>query len=96
MKSREEVLRILGHHKVSLMQRWHLDSLALFGSVARSEQTENSDIDLLVDMGQPMGWEFFDLIAELETLLGERVDLVDRSQIKPKAWHYIANEVINV
>ena len=96
MKSREEVLTILAHHKTRLMQRWHLNSLALFGSVARNEQTEASDVDLLVEMTQPMGWEFFDLITELETLLGERVDLIDRSQIKPKAWHYIVNEVINV
>jgi predicted nucleotidyltransferase len=75
MKSRDEVLTILAHHKTRLMQRWHLGSLALFGSVARNEQTEASDVDLLVEMTQPMGWEFFDLITELETLLGERVDL---------------------
>jgi predicted nucleotidyltransferase len=96
MKTRSEVIAILGNHKLDLMQRWQLKSLALFGSVARNEQTETSDIDLLVELGLPMGWEFFDLIAELETLLGSKVDLIERSQIKPKAWHYIANEVVYV
>lgn len=96
MKTRSEVIAILGNHKLDLMQRWQLKSLALFGSVARNEQTETSDIDLLVELGLPMGWEFFDLIAELKTLLGSKVDLIERSQIKPKAWHYIANEVVYV
>ncbi|MCX5919735.1 MAG: nucleotidyltransferase family protein [Candidatus Melainabacteria bacterium] len=96
MKTRSEVIAILGNHKLDLMQRWQLKSLALFGSVARNEQTETSDIDLLVELGLPMGWEFFDLIAELETLLGSKVDLIERSQIKPKAWHYIVDEVVYV
>lgn len=96
MKSRDDILTLLRREKPALMARWPIASLALFGSVARGEQTEGSDVDLLVDLAQPMGFAFFDLIDELEQLLGGRVDLIERSQIKPRAWPYIAAEVIDV
>ena len=54
----------------------------LFGSYARGEQTEESDVDILVilDHSQPVGLKFFGMWGDLERLLGRPVDLVvDRS-----------------
>jgi hypothetical protein len=70
--------------------------VAIFGSVARNEQTPTSDVDLIVDFSMPLSWGFFDLIDELEALLESKVDVISRKQIKPKAWGYIADEVIDV
>lgn len=50
----------------------------LFGSYSRGEGTENSDIDVLVelDYSQPIGLEFIQMQLELQQLLGKKVDLV--------------------
>ncbi len=50
----------------------------LFGSFARKEQNENSDIDLMVDLDHtdPVGFKFFGMWSDLERLLGRDVDLV--------------------
>ncbi len=50
----------------------------LFGSYSRGEQTEESDIDIILslDYSKPMGFKFFGMWSELESLLGRKVDLV--------------------
>lgn len=50
----------------------------IFGSYGRGEGTENSDIDVLVelDYSQPIGLEFIQMQLELQQLLGKKVDLV--------------------
>jgi uncharacterized protein len=50
----------------------------LFGSYSRGEETENSDVDLLVelDYSQPIGLEFIQMQLDLQKLLSKKVDLV--------------------
>jgi len=96
MKSRDDILALLRREKDALMAQWPIARLSLFGSVARNQHTPTSDVDLLVDITQPMGFRFFDLIAQFEALLGEPVDLVERDQIRPEAWPYIEQDVIDV
>jgi len=50
----------------------------LFGSYSRGNQTENSDVDLLVelDYSQPIGLEFIQMQLDLQNLLSKKVDLV--------------------
>ena len=59
----------------------------IFGSFARDEQTEDSDIDILVvlDHSQPVGLKFFGMWGELELMLGRRVDLVVERSLAPYA-----------
>lgn len=71
--------------------------LGLFGSQARGEARENSDVDLLVDYKQPKSlFELGGLIAELEDMLGKEVDLVKRHNIKPLLRPYIDKDVITL
>ena len=66
---RDEILRIAARHGVR--------DVRVFGSVARGEATENSDIDLLVSAGEETSpWFPAALVAELERALGRRVDVV--------------------
>jgi predicted nucleotidyltransferase len=66
---RDEILRIAERHGAR--------DVRVFGSVARGEATENSDIDLLVRAGhQTSPWFPAALVAELEGLLGRKVDVV--------------------
>ncbi len=73
-------------------------SLALFGSVARGEATEASDVDLLVEFepGHPKGlFPFLGLQCFLEDILGCRVDLVMREGIRSELKDQILKEAIH-
>jgi predicted nucleotidyltransferase len=94
MKTRDEVLAILRHEKEALLQRWPIEWMALFGSVARDEATEASDVDVLIQLNDSIGWDIVTLADELESLLGEKVDLITREAIKPRYWERISGEVI--
>lgn len=57
MKTKEEVIKVLKQELPFLKQRYALSNVGLFGSYSRNEQTEHSDIDLLVDFERPI--DFF-------------------------------------
>jgi predicted nucleotidyltransferase len=67
-------------------------NVRLFGSVVRGEAQPNSDIDLLVDLGEPLSpWFPVGLIQDLEALLGHKVDVVTE-----KSLHYfIRDRILN-
>jgi len=75
---RDNVLKILTEHRDELRQRFGVKSLALFGSVARGEATESSDVDWLVELERPVGFfHFYPVQHYLEDILGvAQVDLV--------------------
>ena len=93
---REAVLRVLRESKPSLEQEFPVWRLALFGSVARDEADEQSDVDILVEVEPSIGLGFVTLAERLESLLGHKVDLVSRRGIKPLLWERIERELIDV
>ena len=84
MKTLQEIESTLGKHKQYLFAEYPIKSLAIFGSYARKEQKEDSDLDLLVEFDDKIGLRFIDLADELEKLMGFKVDLVSRKGIKDK------------
>ena len=95
---RDEVLRILRKHCGELRRGFGVKSVALFGSVARDEATDTSDIDILVDFDGPVS--LFDLIGlqlHLQELFGvPKVDVVMRDAIYPAIKDDILSEAIDV
>ena len=88
---------ILFHKHQSDLDQFSVKSLAVFGSVARGEATEYSDIDLLVEFTQTIGlFEFIKLKNYLETLIGSKVDLVTPDALHPALRDSILEEAINV
>ena len=83
MKTRNEVLAGLGAAKLELQKRFPVRTLALFGSYASNQQTEQSDVDVLVEVDPSIGLGFVTLAEELERRLQERVDLVSSRAVKP-------------
>ena len=57
----EEIKKILRDHKEELKRKFGVKEIGIFGSYVRNEQTEVSDIDILVDFEKPIGWEIVDL-----------------------------------
>ncbi len=93
---REDVVRRLATHKETLAGMG-VRSLSLFGSVARDEATAESDVDILVDFGEPASFDaYMDLKFYLEGLLGARVDLVTERGLKPGVRPYVQRDAIRV
>ena len=59
MQSREEIFATLRHLKDDIATRFSVSRIGIFGSVARGEQTEASDIDILVEFSRPVGFLTF-------------------------------------
>lgn len=94
--TREETLHILSEHWDEL-QGFGVESIAIFGSVARDEAGTGSDIDLLVelDAGEQIGlFKFLELKERLENVLCSRVDLVTREGLKPRLREKIIGEAV--
>lgn len=89
---RSDVLQRLAAHKDDLI-RMGVKTLAVFGSVARDEARQDSDVDILVEFQGPATFNsYMDLKFFLEDLLGRPVDLVTRKSVRPRVKAQIENE----
>jgi len=94
---RAEALAILKGHAGELTRRFRVRDLTLFGSVARDEATQDSDVDVLVEFDGPATFDrFMDLKFFLEEILSARVDLVTRAALRPRVRPVIDREAIRV
>ncbi|MHC1774484.1 MAG: nucleotidyltransferase family protein [Lentimicrobium sp.] len=96
MKTLHDIELTLKMHKQHLFSEYPIQSLAIFGSFARKEQNEESDLDLLVEFNDKIGLRFIDLAEELEKLVGFKVDLVSRNGIKDKYYQKIQPDLTYV
>jgi len=94
---KEEVLQKLNANMPEIRERFGIESLSLFGSVARSEDTPVSDIDLAYTRFPDSFGSLFltvEFTEYLEKLLGRSVDLVPLNWVKPQLLHYIEQDSI--
>ena len=93
---RDTTLRILSQHKKEF-KHLGVKSLALFGSTARNESTEQSDIDLLVEFEKSPTFDtYMEAKFYFEDLLNKPVDLVIKDSLKPGIRPYVEAEAIDV
>jgi predicted nucleotidyltransferase len=85
---REEILKIAQRHGAY--------NVRVFGSVARSEATETSDVDLLIDYdsSKRSAWFPTGLMLELETLLKRKVDIATVSMLKERIRDQVLAEAV--
>lgn len=94
---REQVLSILRQHREALRQRFGVKHLALFGSAARDQLHDGSDIDLLVEFeGPPTLDGYLNLKDYLEALFCTAVDLATDEMVKPRLRRNIEKDLIRV
>ncbi len=89
MYNTDQIINILKSQKKDLEKRYPISELALFGSYARGDNDEQSDIDILVDFNGRIGIEFISLAHELEDIFHTKVDLVSRKGIKPRYLPFV-------
>ncbi len=94
--NRTDILSYLEKHYSEFKTKYNVEQIGLFGSYARNEESEDSDIDIFVKMKPSL----FDLIAikdQIENDLHKRVDIIrEHKNIKPILLRTIKKDLINV
>jgi len=94
---KKEILEAISRQKLYLHEKYHVKNIGVFGSVARDEQTENSDVDVLVEFESPIGFfEFVRMEDFLSGILRKKVDLVSRKALKSAMKDDVLKETIYV
>jgi hypothetical protein len=91
-----DALKLLKEHENVIKERFCVENIGIFGSFARGEARDKSDVDVLVDFteGKKTFDNFMELKFYLEELFGRDVDLVIETAIKPRLKDYIMREAV--
>ena len=93
MITRNEILSKLRELKPALYKDYSITKIGLFGSFLDDTYTENSDIDILVELEKPIGWDFFSLELYLEKVFNRKIDLVTKNALKNQIKDSILEQV---
>ncbi len=97
MKTRDQILDFLTQNKKLFRDKYHIDKIGLFGSYARGEQNNKSDLDLLVEFEENTQ-DLYELKIQIKeffkTQLGLEVDICREKYIKPRIKKAILKEAI--
>jgi predicted nucleotidyltransferase len=94
---KEQTIKVLSAHMQEIRQRFGVETLALFGSVARGEAKAGSDLDILVTYADTPGlFGFLELKEYLEQLMSCPVDLVTDKALKKQLRSRILKEAVSV
>lgn len=95
METRDDILRLLAE-KRDAIRNFGVKQIGVFGSFARGQQRNNSDVDILVDMERSTFDSYMDLLFFLEDLFGRKVDLVEKRTIRPIIRDRVLRETLYV
>lgn len=95
LMTRESMVKRLRELAPQLREKG-IASIALFGSVARNEARSDSDVDVLVELSKPMGFEFFALQSYLTDMLGAPVELSTRAGMRPRVLAAAEADLVRV
>ena len=97
-KSLDEIRKILKNHERELKKKYGVKRIGLFGSYVRGEQKEGiSDLDILVEFKPRARISLLDFVGMenyLSDLLGIKVDLVEKSTLKPRIGKRVLGEIV--
>jgi uncharacterized protein len=93
MLTKKEILYKLKELKPILYKDFAVKEIGLFGSFSDDSNTEDSDIDLLVELEKPIGWKFFSLELYLEKIFNRKIDLVTKNAIKEQIRDSILQKI---
>ena len=93
MTSKEKITALLEEKRAYLAAEFGVKKIGLFGSYEKGTATAESDIDLVVEFAQPIGFRFFALAEYLEELLGAPVDILTPAGIEGIRVPQVAAEI---
>lgn len=92
--TKEYIIHFLKSNKKFLQKEFEIDEIILFGSYARDEATEKSDVDILIEAKNKNFDKKFDLKEFLEKEFNKKVDLAYIDSVRPFIMHFIKEELI--
>jgi uncharacterized protein len=95
MRTREEILELL-NASLPKLRECSVREIGLFGSVARNEQQEKSDVDVLIDLEHHTFDSYMDILFYLEDRLGCKIDLVMKDSLKSSVRDSVISETVYV
>jgi len=94
---RNAILKRLNAEAPGLREKYGVKSLAVFGSMARGDDHEGSDVDILVEFEGPATFDnFMGLKLDLEDLFGRKVDLGTPKTLRPEMRARVEKDLIHV
>ena len=96
-KTLTEIMDILKKNERELSKKYGIQKIGIFGSYLRGEAGQESDFDILVEFGQGVDiglLKFVEIENYLSDLLGIKVDMVEKSALKPRIGKHILKEVV--
>lgn len=96
-KNLNQIKKIINAHSDIIKYTYKVKNIGVFGSIARGDNTKVSDVDLLVELSEPLSFfRFIDLENYLSQIIGAKVDLVTKKALKPIIKEEILQEVVYV
>jgi predicted nucleotidyltransferase len=82
MLTKDKLVQLLQRERPYLATEFGVSKIGLFGSYAKGQPNETSDIDIFMEFGHPIGFRFLDLVDYLEAVLGTKVDVLTPAGIQ--------------
>lgn len=93
----KEIKKKLAELKPVLREKFKVKTIGLFGSYIRGREKEKSDLDILVVFDEPISLlKFIALENYLSDSIGVKIDLVEKSALKPRIGRHILKEVVDI
>ncbi len=98
MKKEDILTKLREKNTKKFLQDCWIEHLSLFGSWARNQATENSDIDLLYTQKQDIviWWNFFEIKEYISNLFGKDIDLVEKKYLNHRIKDLVLSEKIDI
>ncbi len=93
MRKSLTIIYKLAELKPTLYKDYAVKEIGLFGSYSDDSNTEESDIDIIIELEKPIGWKFFTLELYLEKVFNKKIDLVTKNALKEQIRDDILNQV---
>jgi predicted nucleotidyltransferase len=93
MNTENSIVEKLIELKPMLREDYSVKEIGLFGSFSDGTFTDNSDIDILIELEKPIGWKIFTLEIFLEKTFGRKIDLVTKGTLKEQIKDQILRQV---
>ncbi|MCK5327634.1 MAG: nucleotidyltransferase family protein [Candidatus Latescibacteria bacterium] len=95
MNSLKEIKQAIQAHSEFMSEKYNVRTMGVFGSYVRGEQKLKSDVDILVEFNEPIGFfKFLELEEYLGSITGRKIDLVSKKALKPRIGKRILEEAV--
>jgi uncharacterized protein len=93
MLEKDKIIQLIQESQPYLASEFGVSRIGLFGSYANGKANANSDIDLVIEFEQPLGFRFLELVEYLENLLGQEVDVLTPAGIQNIRVEQVAKNI---